>query len=124
MNKVLEIYMNRKEEKFMNDKNDKIKSIKMKDETYKEIIEFKDKHKDVISFMECNFIFSKETQKEIKEVNEKYNKNLKKLEVEIAEIRARLNMCENYEQKEEVLIIYGVIDKDTGKISIKGELYV
>lgn len=121
MNKVLEIYMNRKEEKFMKDKIDKIESIKMKDETYKEITEFRNKHKDFINFMDCNFIFSKEIQKEIKEVDEKYDKNLKKLDIEIAEIRARLNMCENYEQKEEVLIIYGVIDKDTGKISIKGE---
>ena len=48
---------------------------------------------------------------QLNKLNEKYDKKLAEIDAEFIEIRAMLSECETYEQKQNILKAYGVIDE-------------
>ena len=97
-------------------KNDKIKT---KDPILKEVCSLANKYKDVKGlsiFANHEYRFSQEILEEMNKCDKYYRIQRAKLQSLENEIRAQLDICETYEQKQNILKAYGVIDEQ-GKLN-------
>ena len=124
MNNILEIYENRKANKLFEETKSQIEKVKMADPTYKAwktAIDTINKiyAKDIEVYGEIcprEPKLSEKSEEKLKELNSSYSNQRRDIEKEIEEIKAQLSICETYEQKQNVLKLYGVINAD-GKIN-------
>lgn len=124
MNNILEIYENRKANKLFEETKAQIEKVKMADPTYKAwktAIDTINKiyAKDIEVYGEIcprEPKLSEKSEEKLKELNSSYSNQRRAIEQEIEEIKAQLSICETYEQKQNVLKLYNVINAD-GKIN-------
>ena len=124
MNNILEIYESRKANKLFEEIKAQNEKVKMADPTYKAwktAIDTINKiyAKDIEVYGEVNLRepkLSEKSEEKLKELNNSYINQRHDIEKEIEEIKAQLSICETYEQKQNVLKLYGVINAD-GKIN-------
>lgn len=116
---ILDVYFENEQEK--NDKNfEKMKEKTMrKDLVYKEVMDLKNKYKDVdgveINISTRNYNPSDAVIKELHKLYDKRDARDKELRELEKEIKAQIELCETYEQKQNILKAYGVIDEQ-GKL--------
>ena len=98
-------------------------SIKQTDERYKVWLECTttlDKlyaEDKIVSFAHANIELSKDTKKKLRTmVYEPREEELRKFYSKKAEVNAQLSMCETYDQKQEILRRYNIINKN-GKVN-------
>lgn len=124
MNNILEIYESRKANKLFEETKSQIEKVKMADPSYKAwktaldtINKIYAKDFDVYGEI-CprEPKLSEKSEEKLKELNSSYSNQRRAIEQEIEEIKAQLSICETYEQKQNVLKLYGVINAD-GKIN-------
>lgn len=124
MNNILEIYESRKANKLFEETKAQIEKVKMADPTYKAwktAVDTINKiyAKDIEVYGEIcprEPKLSEKSEEKLKELNSSYSNQRRDIEKEIEEIKAQLSICETYEQKQNVLKLYGVINAD-GKIN-------
>lgn len=124
MNNILEIYESRKANKLFEETKAQIEKVKMADPTYKAwktAVDTINKiyAKDIARYGEICPIepkLSEKSEEKMKELNSSYSNQRRDIDKEIEEIKAQLSICETYEQKQNVLKLYNVIDAD-GKIN-------
>lgn len=120
---LLEIY----KEKLMNTLESKMRAkrerIKMKESDYKDLINLEKELKQLgnerinacVVFEFDNFEFTPQTKRAINELSREICVEKTKINELILEIEAQLDMCDTYEQKQNILKAYKVID-DQGKL--------
>lgn len=123
MNGILEIYEEKQLRKIHKKYDDLEQLIKQTDERYKVWLECtttlnklyaEDK---IVSFAHANIELSEDTKKKLRTiVYDKREEELRKFYSKKAEVTAQLNMCETYDQKQEILRRYNIINKN-GKIN-------
>ena len=122
-NEILEIYEEKQLRKINKKYDDLEQSIKQTDERYKVWLECtttlnklyaEDK---IVSFAHANIELSKDTKKKLRTmVYDKREEELRKFYSKKAEVNAQLSMCETYDQKQEILRRYNIINKN-GKVN-------
>lgn len=123
MNEILEIYEEKQLRKINKKYDDLEQSIKQSDERYKVWLECtttlnklyaEDK---IVSFAHANIELSKDTKIKLRTfVYDKREEELRKFYSKKAEVNAQLSMCETYDQKQEILRRYNIINKN-GKVN-------
>ena len=123
MNEILEIYEEKQLRKINKKYDDLEQLIKQTDERYKVWLECtktlnklyaEDK---IVSFAHANIELSEDTKKKLREmVYDKREEELRKFYSKKAEVNAQLSMCETYDQKQEILRRYNIINKN-GKVN-------
>ena len=124
--KILEIYEKRKKEEIYKKTDELVENIKSEDKVQKIIQETENQLNVMLDRTELNPIFlnnkdlyEEETENKIKEVKVESEKKIKKLNELIEEIKAQLEITENYDQKLCILVRYGVLNEqwkiDDGK---------
>lgn len=124
--KILEIYEKRKKEEIYKKTDELVENIKSEDKVQKIIQETENQLNVMLDRTELNPIFlnnkdlyEEETENKIKEVKVESEKKIKKLNELIEEIKAQLEITENYDQKMCILVRYGVLNEqwkiDDGK---------
>lgn len=123
MNGILEIYEEKQLRKINKKYNDLEQSIKQTDERYKVWLECTttlDKlyaEDKIVSFAHANIELSEDTKKKLRTiVYDKREEELRKFYSKKAEVNAQLSMCETYDQKQEILRRYNIINKN-GKVN-------
>ena len=123
MNEILEIYEEKQLRKINKKYDDLEQSIKKTDERYKVWLECTTKlnklYKEdkIVSFAHPNIELSEDTKKKLREmVYDKREEELRKFYSKKAEVNAQLSMCETYDQKQEILRRYNIINKN-GKVN-------
>ena len=124
MNNILEIYESRKANKLFEETKTQSEKVKMADPTYKAwktAVDTINKiyAKDIDVYGEIcprEPKLSEKSEEKLKELNSSYSNQRREIEKEIEEIKAQLSICETYEQKQNVLKLYNVINAD-GKIN-------
>ena len=122
MNNILEIYVDRRREK-INKKYDELEnSVKLTDARYKvwkECVDILDKlyaEDKILSFAHANIELSEYTKKKLHTLYEAREEEFRKLLIKRNEVDAQLSMCETYDQKQEILRRYKIINKN-GKVN-------
>lgn len=122
MNNILEIYVDRRREK-INKKYDEVEnSVKLTDARYKvwkECVDTLDKlytEDKICNFAHSNIKLSEDTNKKLHTLYAAREEEFRKLLVKRNEVDAQLSMCETYDQKQEILRRYNIINKN-GKIN-------
>ena len=123
MNEILEIYEEKQLIKINKKYDDLEQSIKKTDERYKvwlkctttlDKLYAEDK---IVSSAHANIELSEDTKKKLRTmVYDKCEEELRKFYSKKAEVNAQLSMCETYEQKQEILRRYNIINKN-GKVN-------
>lgn len=121
---LLEVYRDNARNKIVEEKQKKMEKIKKQDKKYVKMLEIEklieDEKLDDICALDYDrydiSIFEKSIQKELEKVDREFHDNEYKLNRTISEIKAQLDLCETYEQKQKILIAYGVIDEKTLKV--------
>ena len=123
MNEILEIYEEKQLRKINKKYDDLEQLIKQTDERYKVWLECtttlnklyaEDK---IVSFAHANIELSEDTKKKLRTmVYDKREEELRKFYSKKAEVNAQLSMCETYDQKQEILRRYNIINKN-GKVN-------
>ena len=125
---ILRIFADNKrtkiEEKFIKEKDEILKADRYEitrrkcadliDNLYKELnngVSYYENHNKVFKWAEGK-LQEKATLEKLGELEEKTDIEYCELEKLINEINAQLNMCETYEQKQNILKVYNVIDKN------------
>ena len=123
MNEILKIYEEKQLRKINKKYDDLEQSIKQTDERYKVWLECTttlDKlyaEDKIVSFAHANIELSKDTKKKLRTmVYDKREEELRKFYSKKAEVNAQLSMCETYDQKQEILRRYNIINKN-GKVN-------
>lgn len=124
MNNILEIYESRKANKLFEETKAQIEKVKMADPTYKawkSAVDTINKiyAKDIDRYGEIcprEPKLSENSEAKMTELNSSYSNKRRAIDKEIEEIKAQLSICETYEQKQNVLKLYNVINAD-GKIN-------
>lgn len=124
MNNILEIYESRKANKLFEETKVQIEKVKMADPTYKawkSAVDTINKiyAKDIDVYGEVHLRepkLSENSDAKVKELESNYSNKRRAIDKEIEEIKAQLSICETYEQKQNVLKLYNVINAD-GKIN-------
>lgn len=124
MNNILEIYENRKADKLFEETKAQHEKIKMADPTYKAWKSAVDTINKIYAkdFDRYGEIcprepkLSENSEAKVKELESNYSNRRRAIEKEVEEIKAQLSICETYEQKQNVLKLYNVINAD-GKIN-------
>ena len=123
MNEILEIYEEKQLRKINKKYDDLEQSIKQTDERYKvwlECITTLDKlyaEDKIVSYAHANIELSEDTKKKLRTmVYDKREEELRKFYSKKAEVNAQLSMCETYDQKQEILRRYNIINKN-GKVN-------
>ena len=123
MNEILEIYEEKQLRKINKKYDDLEQSIKKTDERYKVWLECTttlDKlyaEDKIVSFAHANIELSEDTKKKLRTlVYDKREEELRKFYSKKAEVNAQLSMCETYDQKQEILRLYNIINKK-GKVN-------
>lgn len=122
-NEILEIYEEKQLRKINKKYDDLEQSIKQTDERYKVWLECtktlnklyaEDK---ICNFAHANIELSEDTKKKLRTmVYDKREEELRKFYSKKAEVNAQLSMCETYDQKQEILRRYNIINKN-GKVN-------
>ena len=122
-NEILEIYEEKQLRKINKKYDDLEQSIKQTDERYKVWLECTttlDKlyaEDKIVSFAHANIELSEDTKKKLRTmVYDKREEELRKFYSKKAEVNAQLSMCETYDQKQEILRRYNIINKN-GKVN-------
>ena len=117
---ILEIYEKRKSDKLWSKLKEAKEKIIKADEITKRVAEFKEKLEEDYNMyvgVDLNIgTLTKESEEEIAKAEYEHDVELHALKEGIKEIKAQLGICENYEQKMNILIAYGIIDKKTKQI--------
>lgn len=122
MNKILDIYGDRKREKINKHYEQLMEQTKLADERY---VIFKDcsnkldklyKEDGIITNYLVEPRLTEKTKKHLEELAELREEEYCKLDNKIKEVVAQLSMCETYEQKQEILRLYNIINKN-GKVN-------
>ena len=117
---ILEIYEKRKSDKLWSKLKEAKEKIIKADEITERVAEFKEKLEEDYNMyvgVDLNIgTLTKESEKEIAKAEHGHDVELHALKEGIKEIKAQLEICENYEQKMNILIAYGIIDKKTKQI--------
>ena len=123
MNEILEIYEEKQLRKINKKYDDLEQLIKLTDERYKVWLECTttlDKlyaEDKIVSFAHANIELSEDTKKKLRTiVYDKREEELRKFYSKKAEVNAQLSMCETYDQKQEILRRYNIINKN-GKVN-------
>ena len=123
MNEILKIYEEKQLRKINKKYDDLEQSIKQTDERYKVWLECTttlDKlyaEDKIVSFAHANIELSEDTKKKLRTmVYDKREEELRKFYSKKAEVNAQLSMCETYDQKQEILRRYNIINKN-GKVN-------
>lgn len=122
-NEILEIYEEKQLRKIHKKYDDLEQSIKQTDERYKVWLECTTKlnklyaEDKIVSFAHANIELSEDTKKKLRTmVYEPREEELRKFYSKKAEVNAQLSMCETYDQKQEILRRYNIINKN-GKVN-------
>ena len=122
-NEILEIYEEKQLRKINKKYDDLEQSIKQTDERYKVWLECTTKlnklyaEDKIVSFAHANIELSEDTKKKLRTmVYDKREEELRKFYSKKAEVNAQLSMCETYDQKQEILRRYNIINKN-GKVN-------
>lgn len=111
---ILEFYKDVKKGEIRRKKIKALEKLKSKHPVINAVKNFADMMKDVKGFV-FNWDFDwdedKEFYKKIEETNNRYDKQMAELDANYREIKALLTDCETYEQKQNILKAYGVIDE-------------
>lgn len=111
---ILEFYKNVKKGEILRKKTKALEKLKSTHPVIKAVKNFADMMKDVKGFA-FNWDFDwdedKEFYKKIEETNNRYDKQVDEFDANYREIKAMLTDCETYEQKQNILKAYGVIDE-------------
>lgn len=122
MNNILEIYGDRKRKKINKHYEQLMEQTKLADERY---VIFKDcsnkldklyKEDGIITNYLVEPRLTEKTKKHLEELAELREEEYCKLDNKIKEVVAQLSMCETYDQKQEILRIYNIINKN-GKVN-------
>ena len=122
MNEILDIYGDRKREKINKHYEQLMEQTKLADERY---VIFKDcsnkldklyKEDRIITNHLVEPQLAENTKKHLEELAELREEEYWKLNNKIKEVDAQLSMCETYDQKQEILRIYNIINKN-GKVN-------
>ena len=122
MNEILEIYGDRKREKINKHYEQLMEQTKLADERY---VIFKDcsnkldklyKEDGIITNYLVEPRLAEKTKKRLEELAELREEEYWKLNNKIKEVDAQLSMCETYDQKQEILRRYNIINKN-GKVN-------
>lgn len=122
MNNILDIYGDRKREKINKHYEQLMEQTKLADERY---VIFKDcsnkldklyKEDGIITNYLVEPRLAEKTKKHLEELAELREEEYCKLNNKIKEVDAQLSMCETYDQKQEILRIYNIINKN-GKVN-------
>lgn len=122
MNEILEIYGDRKREKINKHYEQLMEQTKLADERY---VIFKDcsnkldklyKEDGIITNYLVEPRLAEKTKKHLEELAELREEEYCKLNNKIKEVNAQLSMCETYDQKQEILRRYNIINKN-GKVN-------
>ena len=122
MNNILEIYGDRKREKINKHYEQLMEQTKLADERY---VIFKDcsnkldklyKEDGIITNHLVEPRLAEKTKKHLEELAELREEEYCKLDNKIKEVVAQLSMCETYDQKQEILRRYNIINKN-GKVN-------
>jgi hypothetical protein len=123
LNGILEIYEEKQLRKINKKYDDLEQSIKLTDERYKIWLECTttlDKlyaEDKIVSFEHANIELSEDTKKKLRTiVYDKREEELRKFYSKKAEVNAQLSMCDTYDQKQEILRRYNIINKN-GKVT-------
>ena len=123
MNEILEIYEEKQLRKINKKYDDLEQSIKQTDERYKVWLECTTKlnklyaEDKICTFAHANIELSEDTKKKLRTmVYEPREEELRKFYSKKAEVNAQLSMCETYDQKQEILRRYNIINKN-GKVN-------
>lgn len=123
MNNILEIYEEKQLRKINKKYEDLEQSIKLSDERYKTWLECtttltnlykEDKRVTTEDFAPIQL--SKDTLDNLHILYDTREEELRKFHFKMAEVNAQLNMCETYDQKQEILRRYNIINKN-GKVN-------
>ena len=115
---ILNLYHDIKRDEVRQKRTKELEKLKNSHPVIKAINEFRNSMKDVKGLtFSYNYVFEKDAEFDAKteKLNEKYDKKLAEIDAEYIEIRAMLSECETYEQKQNILKAYGVIDEQ-GKL--------
>lgn len=119
MNEILEIYEEKQLRKIHKKYDDLEQLIKQTDERYKVWLECTttlDKlyaEDKICNFAHANINLSEDTKKKLRTiVYDKREEELRKFYSKKAEVNAQLSMCETYDQKQEILRRYNIINKN------------
>ena len=122
MNNILDIYGDRKREKINKHYEQLMEQTKLADERY---VIFKDcsnkldklyKEDGIITNHLVEPRLAEKTKKHLEELAELREEEYCKLDNKIKEVNAQFSMCETYEQKQEILRRYNIINKN-GKVN-------
>ena len=122
MNNILDIYGDRKREKINKHYEQLMEQTKLADERY---VIFKDcsnkldklyKEDGIITNHLVEPRLAEKTKKHLEELAELREEEYCKLDNKIKEVVAQLSMCETYDQKQEILRLYNIINKN-GKVN-------
>lgn len=122
MNNILDIYGDRKREKINKHYEQLMEQTKLADERY---VIFKDcsnkldklyKEDGIITNYLVEPRLTEKTKKHLEELAELREEEYCKLDNKIKEVVAQLSMCETYDQKQEILRRYNIINKN-GKVN-------
>ena len=123
MNEILEIYEDRQLSKINKKYDDLEQSIKQTDERYKVWLECTTTlnklyaEDNFLGFAHAPINLSEDTKKKLRTiVYDKREEELRKFYSKKAEVNAQLSMCETYDQKQEILRRYNIINKN-GKVN-------
>ena len=123
MNEILEIYEEKQLRKINKKYDDLEQLIKQTDERYKVWLECTTKlnklyaEDKICTFAHANIELSEDTKKKLRTmVYEPREEELRKFYSKKAEVNAQLSMCETYDQKQEILRRYNIINKN-GKVN-------
>ena len=120
---ILEIYYERKLSKLLDNKNEELAKAQKKDENYVKIQNLADELAKLskvttmtFGIQYNNYEYCDEVKSLFEKIENKYNQKTRELVVLRQEVEAQLLMCETYEQKQNVLRNYEIID-EKGKIN-------
>lgn len=116
---LLDIYFNEKQREIRKKYNEKGVKIKCKDPVYKELTEIAKKYegvRGVVCYAGCDFEYNDDIRKALVKNDRDCDVQIDAMYALKKEIIARLDICETYEQKTNVLKVYGVIDEQ-GKLN-------
>lgn len=121
--KILNIYKDRVRDKIEDERKEKIEEIETKDpvkmltESFEnELNVLLDRDENNRIKVDYDYLYTEETKKQIKEVEEKYSFKIEELNKLIGEVVAVLEPVNDYDKAMEILKEYGILDKK-GKIN-------
>ena len=123
--KILDIYKERKEKEFNQEYNEKREELIAKDTIQNIINEMQDQVNAILESEEAigrlkvyePSMFTKDTEKKLKEIGLELDNKREKLRSTLEEIRALFEMTEDYQERMKILKRYDIIDKN-GKVNV------